>query len=102
MKVAEFVDRLASEMGVSREKASEAYRAFMAVTRDALSRGEEVRLDGLGKFVSHIQTAKQGRPQLASELNQRIVEVTFTQFRSSRSQLAESCPFNEELFDDSK
>lgn len=100
MKVAEFVDRLAETLGVSREKAQDAYRAVMQTTRESLSRGEEVRLEGLGKLVSHLQTGKQGRPQLESDLSQRVVEVTFTQFRSSRAALVDACPFREELPDD--
>lgn len=100
MKIAEFVDRLSDHMGVSREKAQDAYRAFMRTACEALSRGEEVRLDRLGKLVSHSHAAGRGRPQLQSELDKRVVEVTFTQFRSSREQLAEKCPFREELFDD--
>ena len=100
MKVAQFIDRLAEQMGVSREKAQESYRAVMQTTRECLSCGEEVRLEGLGKLVSHLQTGKQGRPQLESELSQRVVEVTFTQFRSSRAALVDACPFSEELLDE--
>jgi len=100
MKVAQFVDRLAEQMGVSREKSQEAYRAVMQTTREALSCGEEVRLEGLGKLVSHLQTGLQKRPQLESELSQRVIEVTFTQFRSSRTQLVDACPYKEELFDE--
>lgn len=102
MKVADFVDRLAENMGVSRETAQEAYRAFIKTTCEALSRGEEVRLERLGKFVSHLQYPGQGRPQLEADLGKRVVEVTFSQFRSSREQLADACPFNEELFDDER
>ena len=99
MRMAEFIDLLGSNLGVSRERSHKTYRAFMGTVREALSRGEEVRLEGLGKFVSQLQTARQGRPQLASDSDNLIVDVSFVQFRSSRTQLLKDCPFAGELFD---
>lgn len=99
MKVAEFVDRMASRMDANRDKAQVAYRAFLVVLRESLSRGEEVRLEGLGKLVSTPATAKTGRPQKSSEV-ERVVEVTFVQFRSSKTDLVRMCPFDEEFFND--
>lgn len=98
MKVAEFVERMASKMGASRDDANTAYRAFIDVIKESLSRGEEVRFDGLGKLVSQPSTMKSGRPQKGEV--ERTVEVTFVQFRSSRTDLYEMCPFKEEIFDD--
>lgn len=97
MKIAVFIDRLASELGIGRDKATETYRAFIEVTQAALARGEEVRLDGLGKLTSRIASAAQGRPHSQQRRSQLAVEVNFSQFRSSRTELAKRCPFTEEL-----
>lgn len=100
MKITEFIDRLADNMGASREKAQDAYKGVMRTLREAMSRGEEVRLEGLGKMVPNLGTVSQFRPQKESETGQRVVDISFEQFRSSRRKLFENCPFQEELFDD--
>ena len=100
MRVAEFVDRLAEHTGVSRDKANESFRAVMAVIRDGLARGEEVRLEGIGKLVSTLESAKVGRPSReVDNSNPRQVAVSFVQFRSSRTELMKLCPYHEELSD---
>jgi len=99
MKVDEFVDLLSTELGVTQETAKQFYQGFVRAVCTAMSRGEEVSLPGFGKFVSKLQVAKQGRPTNESDLTQRVVEVTFVHFRSSRASLMRTCPFLEELDD---
>lgn len=91
-----FIERLAESMGVSKIKAHIAYYSFIAVALDALSRGEEVRLEGLGRFTSHATKKTSLRnPDLPAV----TVEVDFHQFKDSKTKLAQQCPFGEEIFD---
>lgn len=99
MRLVDFVDRLAQRTGWSRERANEAYREVMTTIRESLAGGDEVRMDGLGKLVSKLDYAKTGRPRVESENQQRVVAVSFVQFRSSMTELLALCPISEELKD---
>lgn len=100
MTVLEFVDRLAERMDVSRDKAYELYKAFVATLRVSLASGEEVRFEHLGKLNSRRVSASQGRPALESNNAPNQIQVEFFQYRSSLSGLMSECPFIEEIEDD--
>jgi DNA-binding protein HU-beta len=56
----EFVDRVASESGLSKGDATKAVDSFLDVVKETLSRGGEISFTGFGKFTVADRGARQG------------------------------------------
>jgi DNA-binding protein HU-beta len=66
---AEFVDRVASESGLSKGDATKAVDAVLDVVKETLSRGGEVSFTGFGKFSVADRGARQGvNPQTGQRI----------------------------------
>ena len=61
IKKSDIADQVADRIGVSRLDASTAVKAVFDVVRDALARGEEVRIVGFGAFGTRSRRARTGR-----------------------------------------
>ena len=61
VKKSDIADQVADRIGVSRSDASTAVEAVFDVVRDALARGEEVRIVGFGAFGTRSRSARTGR-----------------------------------------
>ena len=61
MNNGDLVDRIAAENGVSKADARKLVDAVFAAIADAASRGEEVALNGFGKFKVKDSPAREGR-----------------------------------------
>ena len=61
MKKADIADQVADRIGMSRSDAGDAVEAVFDVVRDALARGEEVRIVGFGIFGTRTRHARTGR-----------------------------------------
>ena len=57
----EFVDRVASQSGLSKKDAGSAVDAVIASIEDALKSGEEISFTGFGKFHVAERGAREGR-----------------------------------------
>jgi DNA-binding protein HU-beta len=65
----EFVDRVASESGLSKADTTKAVDAFIDVVKETLSRGGEVNFTGFGKFSVADRGARQGvNPQTGERI----------------------------------
>ncbi|MFN2616241.1 MAG: HU family DNA-binding protein [Thermoleophilaceae bacterium] len=60
MTKSEFVDRVASESGLSKGDATKAVDVFLDVVKETLSRGGEISFTGFGKFSVADRGARQG------------------------------------------
>jgi len=61
MTKSEFVDRVASQSGLSKKDAGSAVDAVISSIEDALQSGEEVSFTGFGKFHVASRGAREGR-----------------------------------------
>lgn len=61
MSKSEFVDKVASEAGLSKKDASAAVDAFLSTIESALKAGEDVSFTGFGKFHVAERGAREGR-----------------------------------------
>ena len=61
MNKADLADQVAARIGVSRTAAGEAVDAVFATVREALAKGEEVRIGGFGVFGTRSRPARPGR-----------------------------------------
>ena len=61
VKKSDIADQVADRIGVSRADAGAAVEAVFDVVRDALARGEEVRIVGFGAFGTRNRPARPGR-----------------------------------------
>ena len=66
----EFVDRVASQSGLSKKDAGSAVDAVIASIEDALKSGEEVSFTGFGKFHVAQRGAREGRNPRTGETMQ--------------------------------
>ena len=57
----QLVKAVAAEAGVTQREAARAVDGFMEAVREALARGEEVRLVGFGTFLVRERAARKGR-----------------------------------------
>lgn len=66
---AEITDALYHRMGLSKPEAKEIVEQFYEVVRQALERGEHVRLSGFGNFILRDKPARPGRnPKTGEEI----------------------------------
>ena len=61
IKKSDIADQVADRIGVSRTEAGAAVEAVFDMVRDALARGEEVRIVGFGAFGTRNRGARAGR-----------------------------------------
>ncbi len=61
VRKSDIADQVADRIGVSRPDAVVAVEAVFDVVRDALARGEEVRIVGFGAFGTRSRSARTGR-----------------------------------------
>ena len=76
---ADVVDRIHSQVNISRKRSGELLEAMLEITKTTLSRGEDVLISGFGKFCIRDKKSRRGRnPQTGRDLmlDQRRV-VTF-------------------------
>ena len=70
MTKAEFVEKLASEVSMSRKEAESAVEAMINVIQTQLSSGNEVNFTGFGKFHVAERGARQGKhPRTGEPIN---------------------------------
>ncbi|MFZ1837596.1 MAG: HU family DNA-binding protein, partial [Dokdonella sp.] len=58
---AEMAERLFADVGLNKREAKEFVDAFFESVRDALERGEQVKLSGFGNFDLRLKTQRPGR-----------------------------------------
>ena len=69
MNKAELIDAMASEGGISKADAKKALDGFVAVTGNALKKGDRISLVGFGSFSISARSARTGRnPQTGKEI----------------------------------
>ena len=61
MNKSDIADEVADRIGVSRSTAGDAVEAVFVAVREALARGEEVRIVGFGVFGTRSRPARTGR-----------------------------------------
>lgn len=61
MNSAELVDKIASDTGLSKSKASQVLKSFVANVTKQVQKGSDVRLVGFGTFKRITRKARQGR-----------------------------------------
>lgn len=61
MNSAELVDKIASDTGLSKSKASQVLKSFVATVTKQVQKGSDVRLVGFGTFKRITRKARQGR-----------------------------------------
>lgn len=70
MNKAELVERVSSEVGLTKKDANKAVDAITSAITDALARGEKVTLVGFGTFQVQRRKARQGvNPRTGSKIN---------------------------------
>ena len=66
---AEMAERLFEEVGLNKREAKEFVDAFFDSVRDALERGEQVKLSGFGNFDLRLKNQRPGRnPKTGEEI----------------------------------
>ena len=66
---AEMAERLFVDVGLNKREAKEFVDAFFESVRDALERGEQVKLSGFGNFDLRLKNERPGRnPQTGEEI----------------------------------
>mgnify|MGYP001113380440 FL=1 len=66
---AEMAERLFAEVGLNKREAKEFVDAFFDSVRDALERGEQVKLSGFGNFDLRLKNQRPGRnPKTGEEI----------------------------------
>ena len=79
----EFVDKVASESGLSKKDAGSAVDAVISSIEDALRSGQEVNFTGFGKFHVAERGAREGRnPRTGETVDVRAKHVPF--FKSGK------------------
>ena len=82
MSKQDLVKAVAEKAGLTKKQAAAAVDAFIAVVKDALAGGDEVRLVGFGTFTVRTRAARKGRNPRTGELIQ-IPERKTPVFRPS-------------------
>lgn len=67
MNKSEFVDEIAAQAELSKAEAARAVDAMITTVTEALGRGSEVALPGLGKFTVTERSAREGRNPATGE-----------------------------------
>jgi integration host factor subunit alpha len=86
---ADLIDHIHSQLKIPRKRSSELLESFFEITKDTLSKGEDVLISGFGKFCVKDKKSRKGRnPQTGRDLTlgQRRV-VTFKCSSSLKSKL---------------
>jgi len=66
---ADIADRLFNEVGLNKREAKEFVDAFFEIVREALERGENVKLSGFGNFQLRAKNQRPGRnPKTGEEI----------------------------------
>lgn len=66
---AELADHLFTKVGLNKRESKEFVEQFFEVMRDALARGEQVKLSGFGNFTPRDKSARPGRnPKTGEEI----------------------------------
>ena len=66
---AEMAERLFTDVGLNKREAKEFVDAFFEVVRDALEKGEQVKLSGFGNFDLRFKNQRPGRnPKTGEEI----------------------------------
>ncbi len=68
MNKQQLVSAIAEKAGLTKKQASAAVDAFMATVKEALSKGEEVRLVGFGTFQVRERKARKGKNPRTGEV----------------------------------
>ncbi|RLI09842.1 hypothetical protein DRO33_06220 [Candidatus Bathyarchaeota archaeon] len=68
MNKQQLVSAIAEKAGLTKKQASAAVDAFMATVKEALSKGEEVRLVGFGTFQVRQRKARKGKNPRTGEV----------------------------------
>lgn len=95
---AELAQKLHEEIGLNKREARDFVDDFFDIIKDALARGENVKLSGFGQFSVRHKTARPGRnPKTGVEvpISERRV-VTFKQSQSLKEGLEERTAILEE------
>lgn len=83
MNTSELVDAIAENTGLTKKDTKASVDSLVAAIRDALKKGDDVRIAGLGTFVTKAQAARQGRnPQTGAPIN--IAASTQAKFRPAK------------------
>jgi len=69
MTQTELINKVAEEQGLSKAKSEKVLKAVLSTIKEAISKGEEVRLSGLGTFKIGQRSERKGRnPRTGEEL----------------------------------
>jgi nucleoid DNA-binding protein len=102
MKQRELVDRLMADMIISKTEAEKLLKSFIHSLSKMLAEGNEVRLEGLGKFNTDVRHAKVVNNNFAGQkcVLKPAIMVRFTQYDSSRLSLVDLCPIRDQLMEE--
>lgn len=81
MNKAELIDKLASDVDITKEKAGAAISSLTGIITEALRKGEKVQLVGFGTFETRTRAGRKGvNPKTGEAMN--IPEMTVPAFRA--------------------
>lgn len=85
MNKAEFAERLANKLNISKKQAEDTLEAWEEIVIQALVRNEEVVLTGFGTFSARVRSARAGvNPRKPSERIQ-VPEVRVPKFKAGKT-----------------
>src|SRR3546814_3253338 len=80
MNHAELSDAVAASLGVSKADAKKAVDAVFAVITDAAAKGDEVSVNGFGKFKVKESAAREGRSEEHTSELQSLMRISYAVF----------------------
>ncbi len=85
MNKAEFSERIAEKIGISKPQAEEAINAFIEITTETLKQGGEVVLAGFGSFSARQRKGREGINPRNPQEKITIPPVTVAKFKAGKN-----------------
>lgn len=98
----DLTSRVAEELEIRPTEADKLLRAFSSTLQQILSEGNEVKIEGLGKFVPQVRRKSWKRNNLTGSVDMigPHIDVKFRQFSSSKQSLLQMCPVAEQFLNE--